>query len=76
MTFFNYIEIYNDKIEQGRFEALMAISNYLHYDRNLSDEENSYQEFIELIEEDFILTVRQKNAIETAWEEKEEIIST
>jgi hypothetical protein len=37
---------------------------------------DSYQEFIELIEEDFILTVRQKNAIETAWEEKEEIIST
>ena len=39
LTFFNYIEIYNDKIEQGRFEALMAISNYLHYDRNLSDED-------------------------------------
>jgi hypothetical protein len=33
------IEIYNDKIEQGRFEALMAISNYLHYEAKLSDKD-------------------------------------
>lgn len=33
------IEIYNEKIEEGRFEALMAISTYLHYDRKLSDKD-------------------------------------
>lgn len=37
---------------------------------------DNYNEFIEIIEDDFILTINQRNAIKIAWEEKEDFLTT